>query len=265
MKVKHNMGNDSVERLQKAGRWHRRKILIVGREGAFSQDVTDYAIQLAERLDYDLLALSVGDRENAEAFEMLANKEGENLRRKADRRGIHCEHIIRYGETAPAVEEVNLEVKRVELVVTDLGIAKEEVAKVLSIPLFSVVSDSLNFEGGKEMADHQGNQGSKALKATIGYGLFSAALYGAVFMNADTVMSYFTKGGFYAALPIATVFAFSFVHGAFASNLWSLMGIEAMKKGALHQVKTEVVQKRKQVQKRPRTYAYVNPFHKIDR
>jgi hypothetical protein len=69
----------------------------------------------------------------------------------------------------------------------------------------------------------------------------------------------------YAALPVATVFFFSFAHGAFASNLWSLLGIEAMKKNALHQVKREVIQKRKQVQKKPRTYAYVNPFHRIDR
>jgi len=34
----------------------------------------------------------------------------------------------------------------------------------------------------------------------------------------------------YALLPILTAFLFSFIHGAFASNLWSFLGIEAIKR-----------------------------------
>ena len=65
---------------------------------------------------------------------------------------------------------------------------------------------------------------------TIALGLGTVAIYAAVFWNSGTVMQYFTKGGIYAALPVATVFLVSFVHGAFASNLWSCLGIEATKK-----------------------------------
>jgi hypothetical protein len=36
----------------------------------------------------------------------------------------------------------------------------------------------------------------------------------------------------YAVLPIGTVFVFSFAHGAFAHNLWSVLGIEAIQKPA---------------------------------
>ena len=60
-------------------------------------------------------------------------------------------------------------------------------------------------------------------------------------------MKYFTKGGIFAALPIVTVFAFSFVHASFASNLWSLLGIEATKK-----VQPRVAPKRPAPRKRPR-------------
>jgi hypothetical protein len=253
------MENKSVERPD------RRKILIVGREGIFSQEMMDYAIHLAERLDFDLLALSVGSQDSDEAFEMLAHKKASAFKRKADRRGIHCTHLIKRGRPGPAVEDVNREIKRVELVIADLGIDREEVAREVTIPLLSVVADSLNYEGGKNMAGNESSRGKRALAATIGYGLLSASLYGAVFMHADTIMTYFTKGGIYAALPIATVFVFSFTHGAFASNLWSLLGVEAMKKGAMHQVKSEVIQKRKRVEKKPRTYAYINPFHRIDK
>ena len=106
-------------------------------------------------------------------------------------------------------------------------------------------------------------QRNNEIKKTIGYGLITAALYGCVFWNADKVMSYFTKGGFYAVLPVATVFIFSFAHGSFASNLWSLMGIKPMKKDTLQPSVSKTVTQTKKVQKRPRAYAYVNPFHKI--
>ena len=82
---------------------------------------------------------------------------------------------------------------------------------------------------------------------TVALGLGAAALYAAVFLNADLVMKYFTRGGWYAALPVATVFVFSFVHGAFASNLWSLLGIEATKK-----VQPRVSTDRPAPRKRPR-------------
>jgi hypothetical protein len=82
---------------------------------------------------------------------------------------------------------------------------------------------------------------------TLALGLGAAALYAAVFLNTDLVMKYFTKGGIYAALPVATVFIFSFVHGAFASNLWSVLGIEATKK-----VQPRVSTSRPTPRKRPR-------------
>jgi hypothetical protein len=56
---------------------------------------------------------------------------------------------------------------------------------------------------------------------------------------------------------------FSFAHGAFASNLWSLMGIKPMKKETLQPSVGKTFSQTKKVQKRPRAYAYVNPFHKI--
>ncbi len=93
----------------------------------------------------------------------------------------------------------------------------------------------------------------KPLAQTIIFGALTAALYAAIFWKSDTVMHYFTRGGVYAALPIATVFLFSFVHGAFSSHLWTLLGIEAAKKGA-----PKVAEKRPAPAKRPRLRATVN-------
>jgi hypothetical protein len=62
------------------------------------------------------------------------------------------------------------------------------------------------------------------------YGILSIALYAALFTNETYVREVWAKGGVHVILPIATVFVFSFIHGSFANNLMSSLGIEAKKK-----------------------------------
>ena len=61
-------------------------------------------------------------------------------------------------------------------------------------------------------------------------GLLSIALYAVLFSNQDLVSNTFTRGGFYAFLPIGTALIFSFVHGAFTGHFWTVLGVEASKK-----------------------------------
>ncbi|PKN08357.1 MAG: hypothetical protein CVU73_07860 [Deltaproteobacteria bacterium HGW-Deltaproteobacteria-8] len=67
----------------------------------------------------------------------------------------------------------------------------------------------------------------QAVMRMIGFGAASAAVFGAIFHFANPITEIFSRGGFYAALPIATVFLVSYVHGSFASNLWTALGINA--------------------------------------
>ena len=71
---------------------------------------------------------------------------------------------------------------------------------------------------------------AKAVKSAAVFGLLTAAFYAAIFLNEGTVMKYFTKGGMYALLPVGAAFLVSFIHGAFAGNFWTALGIEATKK-----------------------------------
>lgn len=61
-------------------------------------------------------------------------------------------------------------------------------------------------------------------------GIMSIVSYALIFTNQPIVTEYATKGGLYAALPISAAFYFSFIHGAFASNILSILGIEAARK-----------------------------------
>ncbi len=62
---------------------------------------------------------------------------------------------------------------------------------------------------------------------TVIMGAISLASYIFLFKNEQLVTEVYTKGGVNTIFPIVTVFWFSFVHGAFASNLLECLGIEA--------------------------------------
>ena len=80
------------------------------------------------------------------------------------------------------------------------------------------------------MASSQGSSKKKPYGAAIILGVVSLALYVGLLTQQEMVNQYFTKGGVYAFLPIATAFLFSFVHGNFTGNFWTVLGIEASKK-----------------------------------
>jgi len=242
----------------------KRKILVVGKDYAFSNGVVDYAANLSQRLGYDIIAMSVNPAlgQSGKFFSPY----NQHLRGKFTQRaqeawtpvaselavqGIRSEHVVKFEGLVGAIKDLNHEVKRIDFVITDQGIKDEEITGEIPLPVFSISG----YQGEKVMAqEHHETVGiSGLIRRTIGLGLASAALYAAVFTNSDTVMKYFTKGGIFAALPIVTVFAFSFVHASFASNLWSLLGIEATKK-----VQPRVAPKRPAPRKRPRPQLTLN-------
>jgi K+-sensing histidine kinase KdpD len=238
-----------------------RKILVVGNGGFFSEDLINYSSHLAERLAYDLVALSVDAQCEGEVFEKRSWESARKLCGRADRLGIHCTRLSASGDIELAVEDTIHGIKRVEIVVVESENNSESTLKI-SVPVVNVLSVS-NSKGGSSMEALSKSSKAVVIGKTIGYGAVSAALLAAAFVKADAVTQIFSRGGWYAALPIASVLIFSFVHGAFANNLWTALGIEALKRDQVRQTQHKVIQKRKQQRKRPRAYAAVNPFYRI--
>jgi len=65
---------------------------------------------------------------------------------------------------------------------------------------------------------------------TISLGVISIALYAVLLLKQDLIIEYVGRGGVYAFLPIVTAFIFSFVHGTFTGNFWTVLGVEAAKR-----------------------------------
>jgi hypothetical protein len=107
------------------------------------------------------------------------------------------------------------------------------------------------------MAQEYGNLKKKPLGKMLVYGALSAALYAALLSNQAAITALFTRGAWYAALPIATAFAISFVHGGFTNYFWSVMGIEATKKSLRIRPEEKRSYDRERPQPQPRLRARV--------
>ena len=69
----------------------------------------------------------------------------------------------------------------------------------------------------------------KPYTGMIIFGAVSLSGYAVLMTHQGWVSDNFTTGGWHAVYPVVTALAFSFIHGAFASNLLSVLGIEAKK------------------------------------
>lgn len=108
------------------------KLLVVGNESDFSEEVIDYALDMAQRLSYDILALNTAPL-SCETFKLFSSSRTkicedfqglsqENARRfseMADKKDIAFEHAIKFSETDRAIEEIRREKGPIEFVIAD--------------------------------------------------------------------------------------------------------------------------------------------------
>ncbi len=246
MKRQNRIATDQDSDAGQAGEPRKPSILVVTRKGHMDEPVMDYALNVAERLGYRILAAYVNTLpkyrdggERSRRFAAAVKESAALFQARADNRRIGFEHVEEMGKVGEAVSRLCHAAKRVEFVVIDHGIRMEEAASKSPVPVFSVIyakPKELRRDRSSSMEHHNLGDYAMSVKSrkrhvsrTLIFGAMAVALYAAVFTHTDQIMTYFTKGGFYALLPVATVFLFSYVHGSFTSSFWSALGIEGSK------------------------------------
>lgn len=228
-------------------------ILLVTRGSHLAEPVMDYAVNVADRMNCKILAAYVntllffgnGDvchKQFAAAIEQNAAE----FKEKAVARGVDFEYVQESGKISRVISRLCRIVKRIEFVLIDQGIKIEEAAFGSPVPVFNIVcTDSRtgemieNRQANKKLPEdrHIDLTSKKSYwMKTLVFGTITGALYAVVFTNLKTIMQYFTKGGIYALLPVATVFVFFYVHGSFFSNFWSALGIKSSKADVVKKV-----------------------------
>lgn len=238
------------------------QVLVVIRGGVAGQALGEYALGVAERLGLGVLAAYVdtlprfGDRvSRRERFAAGVAGDAARFGEKAQQRGIGFEHVTASGKASEAVLAIVHGGRRVDFVVLDPAIGIEEVARRSPVPVFGlhVAGAADGRDQGRRMLQ-QRNPGrltmsertrKRNVARTVIFGAAAVALYAAVFTHSDFITELSAKGGFYAVVPVLTVFLFSYVHGSFTGAFWSALGIEASKSAGLKKTATAEATKRK--------------------
>lgn len=67
-----------------------------------------------------------------------------------------------------------------------------------------------------------------AIAKTMGFGLLSGGLYGALYAFQNPILDFTSKGGgLSTAAVVAFAFAFSAAHGGFTGRFWDILGLKA--------------------------------------
>ena len=124
--------NDQSTAPEKESRQHAGKLLVVGRESIFHKEVIDYALDMAERLSYEILALNTAplscetfsllptERSKVcREFKALTEKNIQQFQQEAQKRSIPFKHVIKFSEKEQALAEISREFSDIEFVVSD--------------------------------------------------------------------------------------------------------------------------------------------------
>jgi predicted amino acid racemase len=113
---------------------HQRpgKLLVVGRESIFNREVIEYALDMAQRLSYEILALNTApltcetfnllptERSKVcQEFKTLTEKNIKPFQQEAQKRAIPFAHVIKFSEKEQALTEITREFGDIEFVVSD--------------------------------------------------------------------------------------------------------------------------------------------------
>ena len=128
----------------------RPKILVVAREDGFSRPLVEYAVGLAKRMKYEIVALNCAPltteapekhspygEELLKEFKARAAKAVELLASRASEEGVPLRHVVKSGGLSSCVRELEKEVSRLNLVLTESE-PTPELGLETSIPVFCI-------------------------------------------------------------------------------------------------------------------------------
>ena len=108
------------------------QLLVAGRESTFSKEIIDYALDMAQRMSYDILALNTAPlscetfklfsssrNQICEEFKSMSEKNAAMFQQAAAEKGIAFDHIVMFSEADEALQEVTRNNKNIAFVVSE--------------------------------------------------------------------------------------------------------------------------------------------------
>jgi hypothetical protein len=115
------------------------KLLVMGRESTFSKEIIDYALDMAQRMSYEILALNTAPlscetfkmfsssrNQVCEEFKSMSEKSAGLFQEAAVEKGIPFNHVVMFSEPEEALESITREHKDIAFVVSESVEDREE-------------------------------------------------------------------------------------------------------------------------------------------
>jgi len=115
------------------GNGYHGKLVVVGRESEFPRDLVDYAIDMAERLSYEIVALNTAPlscetfkifsssrNKLCEDFQGLAEKSAADFRAEVAPKGIPFTHVVKFSDIDAALRDLQGEIGDIDFIVSDV-------------------------------------------------------------------------------------------------------------------------------------------------
>ncbi len=103
------------------GKTAREKLLVIGNGSTFASHIVSYALEMATRLSYDIVALNTAPvfRDHMEAFRNESVKNAESFRRNAEQAGVPLTHVVKFASPDRAMLEIQQDQGGVDFVISD--------------------------------------------------------------------------------------------------------------------------------------------------
>ncbi len=118
-------GSSEIEKLE-------GRLLVVGRESTFSSEVIDYAIDMARRMSFEIVALnsaplscdafsllSTSRSKLCQEFQSISEQNAAAFRQVAEANGVAFSHVVKFDDPELALASVQKEVDNIEFVISE--------------------------------------------------------------------------------------------------------------------------------------------------
>jgi hypothetical protein len=111
---------------------HPGILVVVGNESIFPRPLIDYAVDMAHRLSYEIVALNTAPlscetfklfsssrKKVCEEFKELAEKNVYAFKKEVEQHNIPFTHVVKFCETDQAIDELQTEIGDIDFIVSD--------------------------------------------------------------------------------------------------------------------------------------------------
>ena len=141
-----------LEKIEHLNKSRNRKMLVVTPDSGFLPETVEYTLNLAERMQFDVLAINVASGKSAKLLQSATDQEKsdvmnkkvfQSLFEKAGERRINCEAIIARCDFRALIKKVIKQLQQVNLIVVQLQ-KDQELSFGVSIPVYKILPMGLN-------------------------------------------------------------------------------------------------------------------------